>query len=513
MNPHQQQQQQHDDDHFLSNNFNDMRLDGNNHANNSQVSSTSRTVYKTQAPPRNTRASSINNEEPPHQHVETSNHHHHQHQQHHYIEDDSNRLTNNKQKYPANNYSNHNNGSSSNNNNNVSYNSTVPVTNTAYSFQQDGKRKTINYSAERVVGSGSFGVVFLAKVFETGESVAIKKVLQDKRFKNRELQIMKMLGHPNVVEMKHCFYSNGDKGPDEVYLNLVLEYVPDTVFRFCCQYAKNNSFMPMIYVKLFTYQLLRSLNYIHSLNICHRDIKPQNLLIDPVKGILKLCDFGSAKQLVRDEPNVAYICSRYYRAPELIFGSTKYTTAIDIWSAGCVLGELLISQPLFPGESSVDQLVEIIRVLGTPAKTEIESMNKDYTEFRFPQVKPHPWSRVFADRKPNAPPPEAIDLITQLLQYNPTKRVNPIDALAHPFFDELRDPKTKLPNGKPLPNLFDFTAGELRMLSDPNLKNKIIPKRLLKPTQQEASRTPTNISSSSSSNLPFSQTSSSTRFS
>lgn len=216
--------------------------------------------------------------------------------------------------------------------------------------------------------------------------------------------------------------------------------------------------MPLIYVKLFTYQLLRSLNYIHSLNICHRDIKPQNLLIDPVRGILKLCDFGSAKQLIKGEPNVAYICSRYYRAPELIFGSTKYTTAIDIWSAGCVLGELLISQPLFPGESSVDQLVEIIRVLGTPSKSEIEAMNKDYTEFRFPQVKPHPWSAVFADRKPNPPPPEAIDLITQLLQYNPNKRIKPIDALAHPFFDELRDPKARLPNGKPLPNLFDFDA-------------------------------------------------------
>jgi serine/threonine protein kinase len=354
----------------------------------------------------------------------------------------------------------------------------VVGTSSEHSSQREDKRKTINYSAERVIGSGSFGVVFLAKVLETGETVAIKKVLQDKRFKNRELQIMKMLRHVNIVSMKHYFYSTGEKSPDEIYLNLVLEYVPDTVFRFCCQYAKNNSFMPLIYVKLFTYQLLRALNYIHSMNICHRDIKPQNLLIDPINGILKLCDFGSAKQLVRGEPNVAYICSRYYRAPELIFGATNYTTAIDIWSAGCVLGELLNSQPLFPGESSVDQLVEIIRVLGTPSKAEIEAMNKDYTEFRFPNVQPHPWDMVFADRKPS-PPPEAIDLITQLLQYNPNKRIKAIDALAHPFFDELRDPKTKLPNGKPLPNLFDFDAEELRMLSDPSLQYKIIPKRFL----------------------------------
>lgn len=252
-----------------------------------------------------------------------------------------------------------------------------------------GQKQTILYSAEKVIGNGSFGVVFLAKFMETGEPVAIKKVLQDKRFKNRELQIMKLLKHRNVVEMRHCFYTNGNT-QDEVYLNLILEYVPDTVFRFCTQFCKNNEYMPIIYAKLFTFQLCRALNYLHSTAICHRDIKPQNLLIDPVTGLLKLCDFGSAKQLIKGEPNVSYICSRYYRAPELIFGATNYTTAIDIWSMGCVLGEMLIGQPLFPGESSVDQLVEILRVMGTPTREDIEAMSKNYSEFKFPQVKPHP---------------------------------------------------------------------------------------------------------------------------
>lgn len=86
--------------------------------------------------------------------------------------------------------------------------------------------------------------------------------------------------------------------------------------------------MPILEVKLYIYQLFRSLAYIHSQGICHRDIKPQNLLLDPATGILKLCDFGSAKILVENEPNVSYICSRYYRAPELIFGATNYTTKI-----------------------------------------------------------------------------------------------------------------------------------------------------------------------------------------
>ena len=96
-------------------------------------------------------------------------------------------------------------------------------------------------------------------------------------------------------------------------------------------------------------QMCRSLAHIHTMGVCHRDIKPQNLLVDSSTHQLKLCDFGSAKMLVRGEPNIAYICSRYYRAPELIFGATDYTTAIDIWSVGCVTAELLLGQPLFPG--------------------------------------------------------------------------------------------------------------------------------------------------------------------
>ena len=120
-----------------------------------------------------------------------------------------------------------------------------------------------------------------------------------------------------------------------MYLNLVLEFVPDTVYRISKHYSKQNQRVPTLYVKLYTYQLCRSLAHIHSLGVCHRDIKPQNLLVNTHTHQLKLCDFGSAKILVKGEPNISYICSRYYRAPELIFGATDYTTAIDIWSMGC----------------------------------------------------------------------------------------------------------------------------------------------------------------------------------
>ena len=376
------------------------------------------------------------------------------------------------------------------------------------STNHGGSGENISYSAERIIGNGSFGVVFEAKVVETNEVVAIKKVLQDKRFKNRELQIMRQLvkdPHTNIVALKHCFYSQvcyvimnarlfivlyllvsgrtllsvcvsllmpfsytvifasasheyqGEK-QDELYLNLVLEYVPETVYSISRRHHKHNIPLPLMFVKLYLYQLSRALAHIHALGICHRDIKPQNLLVNPKNQQLKLCDFGSAKALVRGEPNVSYICSRYYRAPELIFGSTDYTTAIDIWSEGCVGAELLLGQPLFPGDSGVDQLVEIIKVLGTPTKEEIRSMNSNYIEFKFPQIRGCQWKKIFRNKTPD----EAMDFIAQTLAYTPNKRLKPFEGCAHPFFDELRIEGAELPNsGGELPPLFDWTPHEL----------------------------------------------------
>lgn len=336
-------------------------------------------------------------------------------------------------------------------------------------------KQTISYMAERAVGQGSFGIVFQARCLETGETVAIKKVLQDKRYKNRELQTMRLLDHPNIVALKHCFFSTTEK--DELYLNLVLEYVPETVHRVIKHYNKMTQRMPLIYVKLYSYQICRALAYIHNcIGVCHRDIKPQNLLVNPHTHQLKLCDFGSAKVLVKGEPNISYICSRYYRAPELIFGATEYTTAIDIWSVGCVLAELLIGQPLFPGESGVDQLVEIIKVLGTPTREEIKCMNPNYTEFKFPQIKAHPWHKIFHKRMPS----EAVDLVSRLLQYSPNLRSTAMEALVHPFFDELRDPNARLPNGRPLPPLFNFKTHELRGVPSEMLQ-KLIPEHARRP--------------------------------
>ena len=144
-------------------------------------------------------------------------------------------------------------------------------------------------------------------------------------------------------------------------------------------------------------------------------------------------------------------------------------SAADIWSTGCVMAELMLGQPLFPGESGIDQLVEIIKVLGTPSREQIKTMNPNYMEHKFPQIKPHPFSKVIEFHgllrnlayiiqvfRPRTSP-EAIDLVSKLLEYTPEARLSAVEAMCHPFFDELRVEGARMPNGKDFPLLFNFT--------------------------------------------------------
>ena len=339
------------------------------------------------------------------------------------------------------------------------------------------KNKNYNYSEICKIGNGSFGTVYKAICKETNEIVAIKSVFQDIHYKNRELSILKELNNINCIKIKDYFFTtkHSSISEPEKYLNVVMDYFPITLTNLIQNnnsqnYTKNS--LSTLEIKLYSYQMFHALFYLETINVCHRDIKPQNILIDPERKLLKICDFGSAKKLQKGVSNIAYICSRYYRAPELIFNAEEYTNAIDMWSVCCVICEMVLDHPLFQGESSVDQIVEIIKVCGTPSKKDIKSMNKNYKIYKFPLIKCYTLHEIFKDYIKNLGE-EFINLIKKILVYNPKKRLKPIEALIDPFFDEIR--KNGVLENDIENIIFNFTNEEISYMGN-DIYQKLIPK-------------------------------------
>jgi len=341
------------------------------------------------------------------------------------------------------------------------------------------------YKPLRILGKGSFGEVFQARIEETGEIVAIKSVRtkwlgpinwkQMNGEPDREVQVLKELrDHPNVVNLRGAFLTQtGRGGNKDPHLNLVLEFLSDTLHRVLKHYSQldggrdGGRRMDHYYVKLYQFQLVKGLAFVHGHGIVHCDIKPQNLLLDGKTQTLKICDFGTAKRLLYDKTYTSYVCSRYYRAPELILGATGYTTAVDLWSAGCVLGEMLLGQPLFTGMDGINQLTEIIKVIGTPSPQDLRAMNPNWPEYQFtPRVEPHPWEKVYRGWATD----EAIELTEHMLVFNPAARLPPLQILMHRFFDSLRT-DTRAEHRK----LFEFRADELWWCTEGE-KERLIPR-------------------------------------
>jgi len=312
------------------------------------------------------------------------------------------------------------------------------------------KKKKL-YQILNQVGKGAFGTVHLAQD-ERGHKVAVKRIPVDREFHTREVELLQMIKHPCVVPFLDT-YEGFDKDSKERHVYLVMDYLPTNLHLLI-----GGKPVAIDEFRCFAFQLLRSLLHLHSLGICHRDVKPENVLLRD--RALQLADFGSAKIVASEGSSNSYICSRWWRAPELVLGTADYSTAVDWWSCGCVIAEMMYGEPVFKGQSSCGQILEITRVLGTPGFEDVRALKpgggknvaKHLMMLAELQREAIPWKKFLPTY---ANHPDALELPAQLLVYDPTERLHPGEALCHRVFANLSE-DTKLPT-----TIFDFTAEEL----------------------------------------------------
>ncbi|XP_035676729.1 cyclin-dependent kinase 20-like [Branchiostoma floridae] len=285
------------------------------------------------------------------------------------------------------------------------------------------------YTIMERIGEGAHGIVFKAKHVESGEVVALKKVplrrLED-GIPNTALREIKALQeieeNQHVVKLREVF-------PHGTGFVLVFEYMLSDLSE-----VLRNSNRPLTeaQVKSYMMMLLKGVAFCHENNIMHRDLKPANLLISET-GHLKIADFGLARVFANEDGRLYshQVATRWYRAPELLYGARKYEEGVDLWAVGCIFGELLNNSPLFPGENDIEQLCCVLRVLGTPNEKIWPGMSElpDYNKITFPENPPIPLEVVVPDASP-----QAIDLLKRFLVYPSSQRVSAKEALLHPYF-------------------------------------------------------------------------------
>lgn len=288
---------------------------------------------------------------------------------------------------------------------------------------------TLNYQKQEKLGEGTYGVVYKALDKRTGDVVALKKIRLEQEEEGipatsiREISILKELHHPNVVDLREVINSQGK-------LTLVFEYLDKDLKKYL---DSQKSAIPPNLIQSYAYQILCGLCYCHCHRIIHRDMKPQNLLLNR-QGLIKICDFGLARAFTIPLRNYTHeVVTLWYRAPEILLGSQLYSLPIDIWSTGCIIAEMITKKPLFPGDSEIDELFSIFKILGTPTEADFPGVTQlpAYSS-TFPKWQ----AKKLEDILPNADP-LAIDLIKKMLVYDPAKRISAKAALDHPYFASL----------------------------------------------------------------------------
>lgn len=312
------------------------------------------------------------------------------------------------------------------------------------------------YTPIKAIGKGAYGVVCSAKHSVTTEKTAIKKIgsafdnLTDARRTLREMMLLRHLKHENIIALKDIMKPHNKDNYNDVYL--VYELM-DTDLH---QIIRSNQPLTNEHFQYFVYQILRGLKYVHSANVLHRDLKPSNLLLN-ASCDLKICDFGLARTSAEKNFMTEYVVTRWYRAPELLLSCESYTAAIDVWSVGCIMAELLGRRPLFPGKDYVDQLKLIIKTLGPPSEddlTFIQSAKARAYIRALPQTEKLTMKKRFPDADP-----QALDLMEQMMCFDPRKRITVVEALKHPWLAQLHDEAQE--QAAPGPFEFDFVDEEL----------------------------------------------------
>lgn len=296
------------------------------------------------------------------------------------------------------------------------------------------------YEVAQKLGKGAYGIVWKAHDKKTKEVVALKKIFDafqnatDAQRTYREVVFLQQMGnHENIVQLQNVLKADNDR---DIYL--IFEYMETDLHA-----VIRASILEEIHKQYIMYQIFRSLKFMHSAALLHRDIKPSNVLLNSECQV-KMADFGLARSLAQlgaEEGNPVltdYVATRWYRAPEILLSSTRYTYGVDMWACGCILGELLNGKPIFPGTSTMNQLDRILEVTGRPSAEDIEAIQSPFAATMLESMRAPDAPRLDA-MFPTASA-EALDLMARLMHFNPDRRISAEEALRHPYCAQFHNP-------------------------------------------------------------------------
>lgn len=301
---------------------------------------------------------------------------------------------------------------------------------------------TKQYTVLEPVGQGAYGIVCAAQDERTNEHIAIKKI--ENAFEHitftkrtlRELRILRHLQHENLIDVRSIFLPGSKDDFEDIYV------VSELMETDLASILKSSQPLSDDHCQFFLYQILRGIKYVHSAQVIHRDLKPRNLLVN-ANCDLKICDFGLARVNFTGKefqacPMTEYVCTRWYRAPEVLCSWADYTSAIDIWSIGCIFAEMMGRKPFFPGQNTQHQLQLIIGILGSPRGEELQLIPNEKCR-KFIESLPTSTGKPFSDGFSEASP-LAIDFLDKTLLFDPSRRSSVIEALERPYLSQLYCP-------------------------------------------------------------------------